>query len=369
MQSVCHSSWRGLSSRGHAAHWLRTVACVSALGSSACGGSDSSASLAMQPAQALRATASIPILVAGSGSVALERAGSSGCSRAGECGSFCECGQRRFERRQRGQGWCRRDNASERWFCCSWQRRSAVGHLRQLRRRRASRQPRPAALRQARPMESQQRRDRSGACPSWCSIGWASAFGSRATTPGTTFGVAAARGGAVPGGGTSNAICSHTELIPAHQSAADAEDGYQFLVVHRHMMHGAASGVSAARRRCSQASRTFRTTPRTCPQNWHRSLGARAGQHAIIETAKTLEDIENQLSQFPTEGDLGHFIQCGGMAQRCEQHSRCAALQVGGERARRTRSASRPSTSTTTCFGSCTVGSIRSGSATASPRA
>lgn len=33
-----------------------------------------------------------------------------------------------------------------------------------------------------------------------------------------------------------NAICTHTELIADHQECEDAEDGYQFLVMHRHMI-------------------------------------------------------------------------------------------------------------------------------------
>jgi len=40
------------------------------------------------------------------------------------------------------------------------------------------------------------------------------------------------KGSVLPGGD----ICMHTELVPEHQECADAEDGYEFLVMHRHMM-------------------------------------------------------------------------------------------------------------------------------------
>ena len=49
------------------------------------------------------------------------------------------------------------------------------------------------------------------------------------------------------------------------------------------------------------------------PQEWQGRWGS-GWSSKILETANTLEDIENKLSQFPTEGDLGRFIQCGGMA-------------------------------------------------------
>ena len=117
---------------------------------------------------------------------------------------------------------------------------------------------------------------------------------------------------ATPGGGGSNAICSHTELIPAHAECSDAEDGYEFLLVHRHML-------TALRQSFPQHADLFQGFPHfpydatDVPAEWQSRFGT-GWSAAIIQTAKTLEDIENQLSQFPTEGDLGRFIQCGGMA-------------------------------------------------------
>jgi hypothetical protein len=116
-----------------------------------------------------------------------------------------------------------------------------------------------------------------------------------------------------PGAGRgTTSLCSSTELIPAHQECADAEDGYQFLVVHRHM-------IQALKQAFPQHQTLFDGFPHfpfdasDVPAEWQGRWGT--GWSATIkDTATKLEDIENQLSQFPTEGDLGRFIQCGGMA-------------------------------------------------------
>lgn len=106
-------------------------------------------------------------------------------------------------------------------------------------------------------------------------------------------------------------LCSRSELIPAHQECADADDGYQFLVVHRHMLQ-------ALKRAFPQHQTLFDGFPHfpfeatDVPAEWRGRWGT-GWSASIKQTATTLEDIENQLSQFPTEGDLGKFIQCGGM--------------------------------------------------------
>jgi hypothetical protein len=48
------------------------------------------------------------------------------------------------------------------------------------------------------------------------------------------------------------------------------------------------------------------------PAEWRGRWGS-GWSDAIRQTATTLEDIEKKLSMFPTEGDLGRFIQCGSM--------------------------------------------------------
>jgi hypothetical protein len=122
------------------------------------------------------------------------------------------------------------------------------------------------------------------------------------------------RGGGLPGGGEmggSTNICSHAELVPEHQECADAEDGYAFLVMHRHMM-------IALRQAFPQHADLFAGFPKfpydatDVPEQWRGRFGTGWTQQ-ILDVANTLEDVENKLSQFPTEGDLGKYIQCGTM--------------------------------------------------------
>jgi hypothetical protein len=117
-------------------------------------------------------------------------------------------------------------------------------------------------------------------------------------------------GGGLPGADTS--ICMHTELVPEHQECEDAEDGYQFLVMHRHMM-------IALRQAFPQHTELFAGFPhfpfeaKDVPAQWQGRFGTGWTQQ-VLDAAKTLEAIEDNLSQFPTEGDLGKFIQCSTMA-------------------------------------------------------
>ena len=115
-------------------------------------------------------------------------------------------------------------------------------------------------------------------------------------------------GGAPP---SSTAICAHKELIPADQECSDAEDGYEFLAAHRHM-------IMSLKEAFPQHADLFAGFPHfpfnatDVPEQWRSRWGTGWSQQ-IIATAQTLEAIESNLSQFPTEGDLGKYIQCGGM--------------------------------------------------------
>jgi hypothetical protein len=124
------------------------------------------------------------------------------------------------------------------------------------------------------------------------------------------------RGGGIPGvptgGGTTTLCTTHKELVAMHQECSDAEDGYQFLVMHRHMMQ-ALRQAFPGHTQLFQGFPHFPYEAKDVPVEWQGRWGT--GWAANIKTtAMTLEDIENKLSQFPTEGDLGKFIQCGGMS-------------------------------------------------------
>ena len=115
-----------------------------------------------------------------------------------------------------------------------------------------------------------------------------------------------------PAGGAASMICSNTELIPEHQECTDAEDGYAFLVMHRHMMQ-ALRGAFPQHQQLFAGFPKFPYDATDVPEQWRARWGT-GWTSAILDTAKTLEDIEHKLDQFPSEGDLGKFIQCGGMA-------------------------------------------------------
>ena len=122
------------------------------------------------------------------------------------------------------------------------------------------------------------------------------------------------RGGGfgIPGAAGGMSLCSKPELVPQHQECADAEDGYQFLVVHRHMIQALKQAFPQHKSQFEGFAH-FPFEAKDVPMEWQARWGT--GWAANIKTtAQTLEDIENKLSMFPTEGDLGKFIQCGGMA-------------------------------------------------------
>jgi hypothetical protein len=117
-------------------------------------------------------------------------------------------------------------------------------------------------------------------------------------------------GGVFPGG--RSPLCNKPELVAPNAECANAEDGYQFLVMHRHMMQ-------ALRQAFPTYPDLFKGFPRfpaqasDVPTEWQGRWGTGFAQ-SVRETAALLEDIENKLSQFPSEGELGKFIQCGMMA-------------------------------------------------------
>jgi hypothetical protein len=104
-------------------------------------------------------------------------------------------------------------------------------------------------------------------------------------------------------------MCTYTELVPEHQECADAINGYEFLVMHRHMM-------LALRQAFPGHADLFDGFPHfpfaatDVPLEWQARFGS-GWSKDIVNVANKLEDIENHLSEFPTEGDLGKYIQCG----------------------------------------------------------
>jgi hypothetical protein len=118
-------------------------------------------------------------------------------------------------------------------------------------------------------------------------------------------------GGLVPGGMRSP-LCSNAALVAANAECSNAEDGYQFLVMHRHMMQ-------ALRQAFPQHPQLFAGFPKfpfeakDVPSEWQGRFGT-GWAASVRDTANQLEAVESKLSQFASEGDLGKFIQCGAMS-------------------------------------------------------
>lgn len=125
---------------------------------------------------------------------------------------------------------------------------------------------------------------------------------------GGLFGGAGGFFGAGGGGGVD--VCSHTELVPEDQECENAEDGYQFLVMHRHMIQ-ALKQAFPAHTGLFTGFPTFPFQATDVPEQWRDRWGTGWSQQ-ILQVANVLEAIEQNIDQFETEGDLGRYIQCGG---------------------------------------------------------
>lgn len=116
-----------------------------------------------------------------------------------------------------------------------------------------------------------------------------------------------------PNSPTVNICDEHPDLVATHQECSGPEDGYAFLVEHRHMLQGFKQAFPKHTELFTGFSR-FPFEANDVPEQWRDRFGT--GWSAQIRTAaEVLENIENNLAMFPTEGHLGAFIQCGGMGQ------------------------------------------------------
>jgi hypothetical protein len=108
------------------------------------------------------------------------------------------------------------------------------------------------------------------------------------------------------------ALCEKPELIAAESECGGNRDGYEFLLIHRHMIKVLREAFPAHPEMFAGFPK-FPFDAQDVPEQWRDRFGT-GWSAQIIESANTLEDIENQLDRFPTEGELGAFMQCGGMA-------------------------------------------------------
>lgn len=106
-------------------------------------------------------------------------------------------------------------------------------------------------------------------------------------------------------------ICrDRPDLVATAQVCESARDGYEFLVMHHHMIV-ALREAFPTNPQLFEGFSTFPFESADLPEPLRG--GFRGWSSSTTDTARVLDDIENNLDQFPTEGDLGLFMQCGVM--------------------------------------------------------
>ncbi|HLV68963.1 MAG TPA: hypothetical protein VKY73_24265 [Polyangiaceae bacterium] len=103
--------------------------------------------------------------------------------------------------------------------------------------------------------------------------------------------------------------CQVPEMIPEDQECENAQNGYEFLAMHRHMII-ALKQVFPTNQHLFDGFERFPFEATDVPEQWRDRFGT-GWSPQIRQTAEILENIENELDRFPTEGDLGDYIQCG----------------------------------------------------------
>ena len=114
--------------------------------------------------------------------------------------------------------------------------------------------------------------------------------------------------------GLSSSFCKeHPELVPADQNCKTAGDGYQFLLFHRHMLQS----LKALWPKHAADFAGFPTFPKTqadvpdayAVPKWGANTQANADILAAADIGDNIDKPEN-LAKFPSEGVLGHWLQC-----------------------------------------------------------
>lgn len=109
-----------------------------------------------------------------------------------------------------------------------------------------------------------------------------------------------------------NSICrDRPDLVAGAQTCASARNGYEFLVMHHHMLL-AMRQAFPGHPELFEGFEHFPMSADEIPEPLRD--GFDGWSRTIRDTAAILDDIENHLDRFPTEGDLGSFMQCGAMS-------------------------------------------------------
>ncbi|HYQ43793.1 MAG TPA: hypothetical protein VER11_17555 [Polyangiaceae bacterium] len=108
--------------------------------------------------------------------------------------------------------------------------------------------------------------------------------------------------------GLSNSLCKdHPEIVPADQNCKTAGDGYQFLLFHRHMLQS----LKALWPKHAADFAGFPKWPTTAAEVPN-VFAAPKWSQTVLDAAAIGDNIDKpeNLAKFPSEGALGHWLQC-----------------------------------------------------------
>jgi hypothetical protein len=132
--------------------------------------------------------------------------------------------------------------------------------------------------------------------------------------------------GTPPGGADDFEPCDYPELAPDANECENAQDGYEFLVMHRHML---------------QSLRQLWPSHKDQFEGWDSWPAAtdypellrpyfRDWADSVLREAAIADNIEENLSMFADEGELGMWLQCGSLRGGVGANSLHGALHFNG---------------------------------------
>jgi hypothetical protein len=109
-----------------------------------------------------------------------------------------------------------------------------------------------------------------------------------------------------PQGGGVNPCLTHKELIPANQEGKGPGDGLEFFAMHRHMIQSLKQ-LFPKHTEQFEGWEHFPTKAEDVPQQWRADWTA--WMQNISQAAAKADDPAKSMSDWPTEGDFGQWIQ------------------------------------------------------------
>lgn len=113
------------------------------------------------------------------------------------------------------------------------------------------------------------------------------------------------------GGAPQGAIdpCQYPEMLPEANECEDAQDGYEFLVMHRHM-------IQSLKQLWPNHTEQFEGWDRfPAEQDYPEIVREYYTQWSaqVLADAAIADDIANNMDRFATEGEFGMWLQCGSL--------------------------------------------------------